>query len=104
MLVAQTGDNPILLGPYYEYMRVVGRSLNLSCLIAPTVAAAECRRALSGSERTSLNSKPLHLLQSASTFLQTSELLASSDQKRITARFSIMVQFEEGAAILQGDM
>jgi len=91
LLVFQACDNPIILSQDYEYMRDVGGNSNLSCLIAPTSAAPECGRALSGSERTALNSKPLHLLQSASNFLQTSDLLASSGYKKITSRCSTTV-------------
>jgi hypothetical protein len=42
-----------------------------------------------------------HLLQSANTFLQTSDLLAPSEHKKITARCSTTVQFEKGAAIFK---
>jgi len=80
-----------MLSPDYKYTRDVGGNSNLSCLIAPAVAAAECGGALSGSERTALNSKPLHLMQSASISYKRQIFQRLLTTKKITSPCSTAV-------------
>jgi hypothetical protein len=57
--VLQVCDNPTKLG-----RNILGRwSSNFNCLMASTVAGAECRRAFSWSERTPLDVETLLLLR-----------------------------------------